>query len=161
MDMSFECLALVANLCVHSAVSIDFNDGGLMSTALIHERSAEIWLLLRSDNIVTPDWSKMNEACKDDVCVAYYKFCAPDEKGMPSCTYWFSQPGDRVNKEVTIQAKTDEQVREAEQDLGVVTRYGWIVKEIPFTSFKLVGQSSGPPYCNRHAPQSACWPASK
>ena len=160
MDVSFECLALVANLCVHSATSIDFHDGGLMATAQIHEPSAEIGVLLRSDFIKTPDWSRMNEACKDGICIAYYKFCAPDKDGT-SCNYYFSQPGDIVNQSVTITAKTDDLVREAENDLGVVTRSGWIVREIPFTSFKLVGQSSEPPECKRHAPQAACWPASK
>lgn len=51
MDASLQCLVIVANPCVHSAVSIDFKAFGLGAVALIHEGSSVIVVVLRSDYI--------------------------------------------------------------------------------------------------------------
>ena len=157
-DPSLGCLVLLANLCVHSAISIDFEDSGLTGSASIHEQSSKIVVVLHSDDIQRPDWSKMSNACVDGFCISYYKFCSQKESGDGfSCDYYFSQLGDAENREVTISANNDGQVHDAEAVLGAVAHAGGRVKEIPFSGFRVEGKEDQPPHCNHREPKSACW----
>ncbi len=80
---------------------------------------------------------------------------SPRNSGDVACDYFFSSPGDEENRKVTISAKTDEDVLEAEEYLGVIKHSGRVSNEISFSSFKVLGQTPRPPICNHHELKSA------
>ena len=157
---ALECLVLIANLCLHSVTSIEMRDTGLGASAVVHGRGFEADIVLRSDNFSTPDWSRMNEACAEGICIAYFKHCAANE-GAVVCEYHFSQPGEMQNTVVTIISNSRSELQMAETKIGALMRSGWALKEVPLSTFTSESEGSTPPYCKRKAPQSACWPAVK
>jgi hypothetical protein len=154
-----ECLVVVAQLCLHDALRLDFSDFGLGASAKVSGADFQAVIVLRSDNVWTPDWSKMNQACADDSCVAYFKHCL--QKAPTTCDYYFSQPGDTQNTHVTITAQTADALMHAEQAFGVLTRSGWVIREVSFSAFSVVSDKATPPLCGHRTPQSSCWPAAK
>ena len=157
----FDCLLIVANLCLHNVTSVEMHESSVMARALVRGQGFEANVILRSDNIRTPDWSKMNQACAEDVCVAYVKFCS-HSGGEYSCSYHFSQPGEIQNTVVEIVAKDPRTMHEAESSFGVLSRSGWMPMEIPFAKFTVsVEGAAAPPYCRRRAGQTECWPNPK
>ena len=152
------CLVLISMLCINRADSIEFQDSGLTASAQVHIRGVLIDVLLRSDNFSTPDWSVMNIACSENVCIAYYKHCTL-LKGNNICQYDFSQPGDVRNTEVEITAASPSEIANAETTVGIMVRWGLITTEIPLNRFDVLSSSTTPPYCGRRQPQSMCWPA--
>jgi hypothetical protein len=154
-----ECLVVIAQLCLHDAVRIDFDDSGLGASARVSGRGFQAVIVLRTDNVFTPDWSKMNEACADDSCVAYFKHC--QQKAPSTCDYYFSQPGDAQNTHVTITAKTPDALVQAEQDFGVLTRSGWVTREVSSSGFIVVSDKAAPPVCGHRSSLSCCWAVPK
>lgn len=155
-----DCLVLVANLCLHSVTTVEIHDSGLGARAEIRGHDFEGDIVLRSDNIFTPDWSRMNNACVEGACVAYFKHCVTSD-GAITCDYHFSQPGETQNTLVSISAKNGSELQSAEESIGVLTRSGWTFKEVPLSTFTKVSDEATPPYCKHRVPQSACWPAVK
>ena len=157
-----ECLVAIASLCLRNADSILLKDSGSSARAVVHSKGYEVEILLRSDNIFTPDWSRMAEACANDVCISYYKHCTESKSATEiKCDYYFSQPGETQNTEVTITADDTNILKQAEIGVGVLARAGWIASVIDLSRFERQSDAASPPYCRRRVPQSACWPIPK
>ncbi len=98
----------------------------------------------------------MSEACGDGICLAYFKHCDTSASFI-SCDYFYSQPGDYQNSEVTISYSSVAGQAAAESSISVLVGRGWKTAQIPLRSFEIVSQRSKPPICDRKQPQAVCW----
>jgi hypothetical protein len=151
------CLAVIANLCIHSAEGIHFADTALVSYAEISGRNFRATLFLRTDNNAPPDWSKMNLTCIGGTCVAYHKHCESRHKRFV-CDYYFSQPGDKENSFLQIVVKNAAALKETEMNFGILSRSNWTSGEIGFGQFTILSQSGAAPDCGARDLPFACWP---
>jgi len=155
-----ECLVLIAEVCFLSLdqqVSVDSSSLG--NSAIVRTATYKATLDWNSDAIRTPDWSRMNSACWQGVCVAYYKHCAVQEHKYV-CSYHFSQPGDMANKELRIEADSRKGIEAAEEQIAVLARTGFQFSTISLNRFTIESSGSEPPYCRRSA-ESSCWPQAR
>jgi hypothetical protein len=154
----FACLVIVANLCLHTMADVSISDTTTSSWVIVKEQRFEAEIMLRSDSINTPDWSKMNTACAKGACISYFKHCQTDET-MAECVYYFSQPGDIQNVSVRILSKNQDGIGEGEKDIGVLARTVAGTHEVPLRAFTKISGTPSPPYCGRGVPVRTCWPS--
>jgi hypothetical protein len=147
---------MLVNVCLHQVDDIHVSHTSLGFSATVKAAAVTAEISALSDSFSTPDWRKMSEACEGGVCVAYFKHCSRDEHAA-SCEYHFSQPGEMQNTTVRLIAKDRESIREAEPKFAVAVRTGWKMAAIPISRFTVESDAKAPPYCDRKAPQSACW----
>src|SRR5688572_20001857 len=95
------CLVLILEICFANASRISVDQSSIITIASIDAKDFTAKINANSDDVQTPDWSRMSTACASGVCVAYFKHCSEDEH-RHQCTYHFSQPGDMQNKVLTI-----------------------------------------------------------
>lgn len=152
------CIVLVANLCLNSVTTLDLNEGGL-SGSLINVRGPGYSLVIDpgGDNIRTPDWKRMANACLNGVCVAYFKHCKV-AGAATVCEYHFSQPGEIQNTVVRLSGSNREAVTDAEKKIGILARAGINFQVVPLTALNTESAESEPPYCRSRAQSSECWP---
>jgi hypothetical protein len=155
-----DCFVILAHLCIHSVPSVSVRDSTLHKNAEIHGPDFDVSVMWNTDNIRTPNWAKMNQACGYEGCIAYFKHCDSTVK-LSTCEYHFSQPGERQNTVVEIKAASDTKLRETESAIGVLVRAGWNLEEISLAKFTINSDETTPPYCSPRILQSACWGESK
>jgi hypothetical protein len=157
MILAMACSIIISSICINGATNIAMEEGGLTAYALIVAPEFKAEILIRSDNFSTPDWSSMNDACGEGVCVAYHKYCSQDN-GVIKCYYYYSNPGDIKNTVISVSASSKSGVQKAEKLIGAIAGLdrGGVI--IPLEKFSISSSSESPPYCGRREPSSACWP---
>src|SRR5690348_4822410 len=149
------CLLIIANVCFSSAEAVSLHDYGLTSVAVVRAAQYTATLELRTDNILTPDWTRMAVACGENTCVAYFKHCAAASPSR-TCDYYFSEPGDAQNTHLAVSFANRQSQSEAEASLSVVVGKGWRSAKIPLTSLKLESADTSPPVCPHRDPTAPC-----
>lgn len=157
-SLGVACAVVVASVCLHDAREIRFTDSSNSSSAEVNGIGYTARIIYGSDVISAPDWTRMNTACEDGVCVAYHKWCRNEGT---FCRYQFSQPGDMQNTVIEITALDHAAPSRSESSVAVLAGNGWKMTEVPLTRFYVVSSTEDPPYCKPRQPQSACWPSSK
>lgn len=154
--LGVSCIMFLANVCMHNVSAIEIHDSGLSAYATVHGEKFVAQINYQSDNFGTPDWDKMNDACANGVCIAYFKTCIASDR-QQVCTYEFSQPGDVQN--TTIRITADSAVMSnSEMAFGILARSGWDLTEIPLSTFTVISDPKNEPSCPMWRPRSSCWP---
>jgi hypothetical protein len=150
--MAISCMIIAASLCVTHPADVKANDWGLGLEFHISDGVFDVAYTVSTDYLLTPDWRKMPVACSGKVCVRYYRHCVPGVR--PTCTYWFSEPGDDQNQVAELSADDVKALTLAQSSLAIVTDG----TPIPLTELSVESEGAGPPLCDRRAPPSACLP---
>jgi hypothetical protein len=152
------CVLLVANICLNSVTALDYKQGGL-SGPLISARGPGYTLVIDpgGDNVKTPDWKRMANACTGKACVAYFKHCKTIGTAT-ACEYHFSQPGEIQNTVIRLTGDNREVVTDAETKIGILSRVGIDFEIVPLSALKTESLEAKPPYCRPRAQSSECWP---
>jgi hypothetical protein len=139
---------------------VSISDSTISTSVVVKKDGYDAKIVLGSDSFNTPDWSKMNVVCRKATCIYYIKYCQKDA-AAPECVYYFSQPGDSQNVEVKITYKQQEDIQQAEKDIGVLAKPGGEEHEVLLSAFTKISDSPAPPLCGRGVPERACWPSRK
>ena len=139
------CVVLIKLLCFQGAVAETRQKLGLDVRHTITSRDY-VAEMSRSDNITTPDWRRMAEACAGVLCVRYHKHCfTVDDKTI--CEYWFGRPGDDEARFVRVTAHSKNELAKAEDGIAVLSETRSRTPRVPLRLFALESEVPAPPPC--------------
>jgi hypothetical protein len=101
-----------------------------------------------TDNIVTPDWRKMNEACSENLCFRYFKHCSSSDQETV-CYYQFGHPGDEEAVTLRVVASAAEGIIRAEASISVLNDPESRALRLPLNSLHVTSDAPTAPICPR------------
>lgn len=148
--MAFLCPILILGLCFQQVKSVDVASGGLWSQYRVHSQTYDAQIT-QSDAVGSAiDWHKMNEACKNDVCLLYHKHCAAFD-GVWRCDYVFGAVEGTNVRSVQIEAKDAAAFGTAEELIGVPEKNGLSAAVLPLSAFAQTSPEPTAPVCSPFA----------
>lgn len=152
------CTLIIAGICASNISSIRVFDTALGFSAEVGGSDFTAEIIAHSDNIKTPDWSRMNDACEGYLCFAYYKHCK-QEGTRHLCEYHFSRPSDLQNTILKLYGKNREAIEAASRSFAVLPELLLDGAKVSISRMDVESPEPKPPYCDvRKGPKASCWP---
>lgn len=143
-DMSAECLALVAAVCLNQSSRAEIVANSLWTGARIEVDGATIMSTIRADASPFPDRRLMPQYCLGRDCVHYHMFCESTANRY-MCRISYFERGNGFRRRLEIVA--DNEVRMA--SLFSTLRIAALPSQtlVPLAAFRIRSSTSFPPYC--------------
>ena len=153
--MSSACALVVSLLCFHGKVVSHVESAAVSSNVIVTSKNyvATIW---GSDNVYTPDWRTMSEACVERACYRYLKHCAP-VSGKIQCRYYFGVPGDQEARELQLEASSSGKLRSGEKDIFLLVSVQHASPAFPLSALTIESKAESPKPCPRDE-ENKCFP---
>jgi hypothetical protein len=153
--MSLACTTIVSLLCFQGAVKTHLAPGAIAPHQVVTAKAytVTVW---SSDNIYTPDWRTMSEACIGARCYRYLKHCASASRKI-TCDYSFGIPGDDSALEIQLEARSYEELKRAVANILLISPEQSELSKFSLGAFAIESESHIPKACPRREPNK-CMP---
>ena len=151
--MSVACAALVSMVCFEGPVKVRHADGGLWRSDTIAAHGFKA-LIFHGDAYEAPDRRQMSEACIEEFCVRYHKYCVATA-GEVRCEYAYAWPADEFLHTLAVSAASAENYADAERAIALVPPDRPESVQLALASLGVASDARATPTCPQRID---CWP---
>lgn len=151
--MSAACALLVSMVCFRGPVKQKHEESGLWRSDTMSAPGFKA-RIFRGDQLLSPDWRQLSEACFEDACVRYHKHCLTTP-GEVHCTYSYAWPADDFLHTLEVSADSPENYAAAERAIGLVPPDRPESKQILLALLGIASALEAAPTCPS---RTECWP---
>ena len=145
--MPFECLALVAAICLNQNASVEVVSDSIWGGARITVDSTQIRSIIRSDSGVFPDRRRMQRYCMGEKCLYYHAYCAQEGERY-FCRISYNEAADRFSRRLEIYSPDRGQMAASLRRLRLAIAGGRYL--FPLSGFRETSSAPYPPWCRPH-----------
>ena len=148
----FQCLAVVAAICIHNSAVIEVVANASWSGARIAIRSTRITSVISSDVMIFPDRRRMNSYCHGSICIYYHMYCSMLPSGY-TCRLTYTLPDMTFSRSAEIVSPTRAEMNDILNTLELVPYY--TARPVKLSAFDRRSSNPNSPYC-RPREDAAC-----